>query len=59
MNDIPISDEGTDTEAGQEGLDPAQDEQQELKALEVMRTRGLISEEVYRARLEKIRAEKR
>ena len=48
----PAASAETDSESGNEGVDRAKD----LHALEVMRDRGLISEEEYRRRKAKIEA---
>lgn len=53
---VKLTDSGTDTETGNEGLPKEQDAQKSLKALEEMYARGLIPEEVYEQRLKALKA---
>lgn len=45
----------TDTEAGNEHLDPDEDRKKSIEALETMYARGLVGEGEYKKRLEELK----
>lgn len=53
-NEYSITSVATDAEAGTEGLDKVSEAKRELKALKVMKDRGLISESEYQMRYEEL-----